>query len=283
MLQRKLMSNEWSHIEVELIVSDYLDMLSSELNGKPVNKTEHRSRIRPLLNNRSNGSIEFKHQNISAILIKLGLPYINGYKPRWNYQNILEEELIKLISVKKRSLEQTFFEFADAQPISIPKVDFSRMVDAAPEKNILTEPEVKYERRPIKVNFLEREQRNSILGLKGEELVLQYERWRLKNEGVGKWIDNIEWISKYDDSAGFDILSRNRDGSDRFIEVKTTKLNKDTPIFFSKNELEFSFQKKDKYFLYRLFNFNNDPKLFYLNGDFDSFCRREAIHFKGYF
>jgi len=277
------MSNEWSHIEVELIVSDYLDMLSSELNGKPVNKTEHRSRIRPLLNNRSNGSIEFKHQNISAILIKLGLPYINGYKPRWNYQNILEEELIKLISVKKRSLEQTFFEFADAQPISIPKVDFSRMVDAAPEKNILTEPEVKYERRPIKVNFLEREQRNSILGLKGEELVLQYERWRLKNEGVGKWIDNIEWISKYDDSAGFDILSRNRDGSDRFIEVKTTKLNKDTPIFFSKNELEFSFQKKDKYFLYRLFNFNNDPKLFYLNGDFDSFCRREAIHFKGYF
>jgi len=283
LLQRKLMSNEWSHIEVELIVSDYLDMLSSELNGKPVNKTEHRSRIRPLLNNRSNGSIEFKHQNISAILIKLGLPYINGYKPRWNYQNILEEELIKLISVKKRSLEQTFFEFADAQPISIPKVDFSRMVDAAPEKNILTEPEVKYERRPIKVNFLEREQRNSILGLKGEELVLQYERWRLKNEGVGKWIDNIEWISKYDDSAGFDILSRNRDGSDRFIEVKTTKLNKDTPIFFSKNELEFSFQKKDKYFLYRLFNFNNDPKLFYLNGDFDSFCRREAIHFKGYF
>jgi hypothetical protein len=271
------MSNEWSHIEVELIVSDYLDMLSSELNGKPVNKTEHRSRIRPLLNNRSNGSIEFKHQNISAILIKLGLPYINGYKPRWNYQNILEEELIKLISVKKRSLEQTFFEFADAQPISIPKVDFSRMVDAAPEKNILTEPEVKYERRPIKVNFLEREQRNSILGLKGEELVLQYERWRLKNEGVGKWIDNIEWISKYDDSAGFDILSRNRDGSDRFIEVKTTKLNKDTPIFFSKNELEFSFQKKDKYFLYRLFNFNNDPKLFYLNGDFDSFYRREAI------
>jgi hypothetical protein len=277
------MAEAWSNIEVEVIVADYLNMLSAELKGISVNKTEHRNKLKPLLKNRSDGSIEFKHQNISAVLIKLGLPYIKGYKPRWNYQSILEEKLINVVKSQRLSLERTFSAFADAQPIHVPIVDFSNMVDSAPERNILAEPEVKYERKPIKINYLEREQRNASLGLKGEEFVIQYEKWRFQNEGLEKWIDNIEWVSQHDDGAGFDILSRNKNGSDRYIEVKTTKLNKETPIFFSKNELEFSQEKKEDYHLYRLFNFTTDPKLFCVNGDFDSFCRKEATQFKGYF
>ena len=33
------------------------------------------------LDGRSKGSIEFKHQNVSAVLVDMGLPYIDGYKP----------------------------------------------------------------------------------------------------------------------------------------------------------------------------------------------------------
>jgi hypothetical protein len=43
-------------------------------------------------------AIEFKHQNISAAMLDLGLPYIRGYKPRSNYQAALIAEL-------RRSLE----------------------------------------------------------------------------------------------------------------------------------------------------------------------------------
>ncbi|MEE4184203.1 MAG: hypothetical protein V2J12_00400 [Gammaproteobacteria bacterium] len=47
------MSAAWSRLECELIVEDYLAMLAK-------------------LDNRSEGSIEYKHQNISAVLIHAG-------------------------------------------------------------------------------------------------------------------------------------------------------------------------------------------------------------------
>ncbi len=73
------MSDSWSNIEVELIIADYFQMLSLELKGDSYSKAEHRRSLIPLLTNRSDGSVEFKHQNISAVLINLGQPYIKGY------------------------------------------------------------------------------------------------------------------------------------------------------------------------------------------------------------
>lgn len=84
------MSDDWSKIEVKLIVADYFNMLSAELKNENYSKTNYRRNILPLLNNRSEGSIEFKHQNISAVLANLGQPFIKGYLPRFNYQRILE-------------------------------------------------------------------------------------------------------------------------------------------------------------------------------------------------
>src|SRR6266853_644395 len=82
---------DWSEIEVEAAVADYLDMLALELRGEPFNKAEHNRALLRLLNRRSRGSIERKHQNISAVLIELGYPYIDGYKPLRNYQEVLKE------------------------------------------------------------------------------------------------------------------------------------------------------------------------------------------------
>ena len=85
----------WSKTEVELIIASYFDMLSKELHGKPYSKADHRRHLLPLLNNRSEGSVEFKYQNISAALINLGQPYIKGYLPRYNYQKMLEDQVIE--------------------------------------------------------------------------------------------------------------------------------------------------------------------------------------------
>ena len=83
------MTDDWTEAEVTLIVADYFDMLRAELLGLPYSKAEHRHRLSPKLNRRSDGSIEFKHQNISAVLVNMGLPYIDGYKPRGNFQALL--------------------------------------------------------------------------------------------------------------------------------------------------------------------------------------------------
>ena len=61
------MANDWTEIEVEAAVADYFAMLRLELAGQKYNKTEHRHALMERLNNRSNGSVELKHQNISAV------------------------------------------------------------------------------------------------------------------------------------------------------------------------------------------------------------------------
>ena len=87
------MSIAWSSIEINAIVADYFDMLAKELKGERYSKAAHRRALLPMLFNRSDGSVEFKHQNISAVLINMGLPNIKGYLPRFNYQKILEKHV----------------------------------------------------------------------------------------------------------------------------------------------------------------------------------------------
>lgn len=85
--------DDWSPSEVREIVADYLAMLREERAGNAYNKTEHRRALMSRLSGRSEGSIEFKHANISAALEEIGFPYIAGYKPRAKYQRALVEEL----------------------------------------------------------------------------------------------------------------------------------------------------------------------------------------------
>jgi hypothetical protein len=79
---------DWTDQEVDLIVADYFDMLQLDLAGTHYVKS-HRNAELQRLTGRSRGSIEFKHQNISAVLLRLGLPWIAGYKPMANFQNAL--------------------------------------------------------------------------------------------------------------------------------------------------------------------------------------------------
>src|SRR5688500_17890644 len=81
----------WSQHEVDVTVADHFEMLRAELLGVPYSKTDHRRRLVPQLEGRSEPSLEFKHCNISAVLIDLHLPYIDGYKPRANYQRLLRD------------------------------------------------------------------------------------------------------------------------------------------------------------------------------------------------
>src|SRR5712691_3536280 len=92
------MPDDWSHVEVEAAVEEYFDMLNRWLRGESFSKAEHNRRLRKLLADRSRGSIEWKHQNISAVLIELGYPYLAGYKPRFNYQNLLRTVIEQRLS-----------------------------------------------------------------------------------------------------------------------------------------------------------------------------------------
>lgn len=277
------MAEDWTREEVEIIVAEYFEMLQKEQAGVPYNKTETRGRILPLLKNRSNGSVEFKNRNISAVLARMGQPYIPGYLPAYNYQRVLLEDVVFTHLRRKPEIEDAFKRFAEVAPTPH-EVDFETMEEKMPAKKIvLQEPDLIY-RSPVKVNYIELEQANRAIGSTGERIALAYEKWRLIQAGKESLADKIEWVSQTQgDGLGFDILSRNTNGTDRYIEVKSTKLTKEAPFYFSALEHDFSRRNGSSFFLYRVFNLKAGPKLFIANGAYDAFCNTSPTHFKGTF
>ena len=47
---------------------------------------------------RRHRSVEFKHQNISAVLDELGMPWIPGYRPKFNYQNAIFDAIDRYLT-----------------------------------------------------------------------------------------------------------------------------------------------------------------------------------------
>jgi hypothetical protein len=272
------MPNDWSREEVEATVADYLAMLSAELVGVPYNKAMHRRELMRLLNSRSEQAIEFKHANVSAVLIDLGFPYIAGYKPRSNYQQLLYDVVCDRLAENPRLLNVAA---ADADlPIVVPEVDDILSVLTSPPTT--SEPDraaqqSQVRQRSFSTNYLEREARNRSLGSAGEEFVLNFERARLLAARREALAGRIEHTSRVrGDGEGFDILSFEESGKERLIEVKTTKYGRETPFFVSSNELAVSDSRADEYHLYRLFGFRLAPRLFTLAGALGSTCRLSA-------
>lgn len=277
------MAEDWTREEVEIIVTEYFEMLQKEQAGMAYSKTETRQRILPLLKNRSNGSVEFKNRNISAVLARMGQPYVRGYLPAYNYQRVLLEDVVFAHLRQRPEIEDAFKRFAEVAPTP-PELVFETMEEKMPDKKmVLKEPELIY-RSPVRVNYIELEQANRVIGTTGENIALAYEKWRLIQAGKESLADKIEWVSQTQgDGLGFDILSRNTNGTDRYIEVKSTKLTKEAPFYFSALEHDFSRRNSSNFFLYRVFNLKAEPKLFIANGAYDDFCNASPTHFKGTF
>lgn len=277
------MNEDWSGEEIEATVTSYFEMLKLELAGLSYNKSQFRRELKPFLNNRTEGAIEFKLCNVSSALISLGYNYIVGYKPRGHYQELLREILAERL--KKSDQLETLIQSYNKKEVTIDKdvVGFEKMVVEPPSTNLIKESLPVY--GTVQRDYLKQEQQNRSTGLFGEELALNYEKWRLEKLGEPRLARQIEWVSKErGDGAGYDILSKNRDGTDRFIEVKSTTLGKETPIFFTKRESEFSSLNEKQFHLYRLFNLRKKPNMFQLNGALGSICSKiEPLNFRGYF
>jgi hypothetical protein len=270
----------WNRHEVEVTVADYFHMLMLELSGQSYNKSAHRKLLLQKLNNRTDAAVERKHQNISAILIEYGVPYISGYKPLGNYQALLRDV------VEERLKADSLFERAVDAACSVPAVspllsDYSNLLVDPPKLNYaVREPEATgtYRAVPQKRDYLAREARNSSLGLAGEEFSLNYEHYRLWSFGKKDLADRVEHVSKTKgDGAGYDILSFDVTGRERFIEVKTTAFGKETPFFISRGELSFSKEYEDGFHIYRLFDFRREPKLFDLPGSPERHCNLNPV------
>ena len=271
----------WSDEELDAIIDDYLVMLIEELHGRKVAKAEHRRALLPKLVNRSEGSIEWKHQNISAVFHKLGLPYIQGYKPGKNIQRVMTPKIFEKLSnkgidqipiyeyllsfVNKKVLKTTPLEEPAPVFTAQPASDSSSLIEEdvptfAPSET--KQPTFK----AVKIDFAAKESQNRKLGEAGEQLAINFEEHRLAKLGRTDLVEQIRWISKeLGDGAGYDILSFEENGDPRYIEVKTTRSDKTRPFLISENELRFA-QIHDGFYLYRIYDLDDAPKIFIHKG-----------------
>ena len=263
---------DWSDLENDLIVADYFSMLADEIAGRPYVKAEHNRNLQPLLNDRTRGSVEKKHQNISAVMVSLVQPWIDGYKPLPSFQGSLVEAVMRWLDANPAWLQPK-----TASDMHAPQ-DAVREV---PSLWIGPAPTFSNQPPPVNAEFMakvarkfdvaERDARNRALGKAGEELVLHHEKARLRSERREDLADKVRWTAVQDgDGAGYDIFSFESDGRERLIEVKTTNGWERTPFHVTRNELAVADANRDNWHLIRLWNFAREPKAYSIRPPLDA-------------
>ena len=246
---------DWSDEDLDAIVADYFDMLAAELEGGHFVKSHHRTALTAKIG-RTNGAVEFKHQNISAVLDELGLPWIVGYIPKRNYQAAIFDAIDRYLTRQPGILEFV------PPPGTIVTDPFVAPPPRQPDP-MIPEP---LQRLVRKFDPIERDQRNRSLGKAGEEFVVEVERRRLTNLQRSDLAKKIRWVANDDgDGAGYDILSFNAsDGHERLIEVKTTNGSARTPFYLTRNERAMSVERPADWLIYRVHLFAKQPRIFHL-------------------
>jgi hypothetical protein len=253
----------WQPDELDAIVADYFDMLRADLAGRPYVKSKHSAALMARIG-RTHRSVEFKHQNISAVMDELGMPWIPGYMPKRNYQNAIFDAIDRYLSRHEDILESV--------PIA-PTVEkpSSEVFVPQPPLIVTDKPVPERLRRLVrKFDPVERDQRNRSLGRAGEEFVLDLERRRLMEADRPDLARRIRWVAAEDgDGAGYDVLSFEPTGRERLLEVKTTNGSAHTPFFLSRNECDMAIERPDVWRIYRVHLFCKGPRIFTIEPPLD--------------
>jgi len=277
------MSNApWTDAENDLIVADYFAMLAEDLAGRSYNKAQHRRGLIPHLQGRTEGSIEFKHQNISAVLKGLGEAWINGYKPAFNFQMTLVDAVARWLALNPAWLAR----MAGMQSATGLSEAAQIWVGPAPTLSNQPPPQELEQMQHVarKFDVAGRDERNRALGRAGEARVVAHEISALKGAGRGDLARRVRWVSQEDgDGAGYDIASFTPEGQERLIEVKTTNGWDRTPFYISRNELAVAEERRSEWCLFRLWNFARAPKAFELRPPLDAHVSLTATAFQASF
>lgn len=247
----------WTESEISAVVGSYFRMLALERAGAAYSKAQHRRQLLPIVH-RSEGSIERKLQNISAVLDRLGAQWINGYKPLAHYQDAL-------VAAVELNVGQTpdflYPANTDTQPLTL---NDDAVFVAPPPVEDLDKTLTPAVRRLVgKFDPAERDARNRQLGKAGEKFVMTFERARLRRAGREDLASSVRWVSDSDgDGYGYDVRSYEADGQERLLEVKTTCGHERTAFWLTKREVDVAAERSDKYRIRRVFHFRNHAQMF---------------------
>lgn len=256
MADEEKIGKPWQADELDAIVTDYFEMLEADLSGRPYVKSRHSAALMARIG-RTHRSVEFKHQNISAVLVELGMPWIPGYIPKRNYQNAIFEAIDRYLTKHPGVLQPV----ATSPPAPALR---NEVFVAPPALASANEPIPAGLRRLVrKFDPVERDHRNRALGTAGEEFVVELERGQLAGSGRPDLAQKVRWVAAEDgDGAGYDVLSFDLSGRERLLEVKTTNGSARTPFFLTRNERDLATERPADWRIYRVHLFAKEPRIF---------------------
>jgi hypothetical protein len=275
------MANAWTDTENDAIVSDYFAMLADDVAGRPYSKAEHNRALQAHVG-RQRGSIEYKHQNISAVLQGIGQPWIFGYKPAFNFQASLADAVVRWLDRHPDWLSPSSRRTQRSASLAMAE-DYTLWIGPPPTHSNQPPPAELEQMIALarKYDVAERDARNRALGRAGEERVLRHEHAALRASGRTDLAERISWTAQVDgDGAGYDIASFEPDGSPRLIEVKTTNGWERTPFHISRNELAVAEERREHWRLVRLWDFAREPRAFELRPPLEAHVSLMATSFQ---
>jgi hypothetical protein len=273
----------WSREEIQPTIETYFDMVVKALNEEKVVKA-HVYRSLEEEGIRTAKSYEFKMQNISAVLALNDLPFLRGLVPAKNFQRSLEPLVLEYLDAKPQ-LRAQLLQYGQIRSKQLVLDEFNSSNSLVEEPAPHYEAKADYERtfRGQKVDFAAREHACRRLGQSGEDLVVNFERSRLIAAGRTDLANEVEWVAKTQgDGLGYDIRSFTTDYEERFIEVKTTNFDRQTPFMITANELAFSRENPEQYKLYRLFDFAKKPRYYTLSGSMEEACVTAPVSYRAW-
>jgi len=250
----------------------------------------------------------YKYEMFKSFVEKVGISYkpiagrlanigkFNNYCDRLRDEISKDQELLKLH--KKRITDDCYFDenlhiltqdfiYAVVRHLDNVEIEENRTVSLnATEINSsdisVAENEIKNSFTPRTINYLQNNIENKRIGDLGELWVIEREKQKLLQINEDKLAKKVSHVAKeVGDGLGYDVLSFDENGSEIYIEVKTTKGSVNTPYFITSNELEKSIVEQDSYQLYRVFAFNdetNSADLLIIKGNLSTLCKTPVAY-----
>jgi hypothetical protein len=199
-----------------------------------------------------------------------------------NYQQLLSDVVLGQIE-QDGSLDELVLQAVERSAV-IPDLDSLRGVLVDPPRVNRRVAQARAPgfpaRRAAKRDYLQIESRNRSIGLAGEQFIAEFEARRLHAAGRRALADRVEHVAgTRGDGLGYDVLSFDVSGEERFVEVKTTDFGAATPFYVSRNEVAFSEEQSKQFVLARVHEFRSAPKFFELKGSIRKNVMLDAVSF----
>lgn len=282
--------DNWSYEQSELICTYYIEKLKEFIASREPQKQSEAKEFLMKTLNKSSKAVRLKLHHISSILVNSDLPYLEYFKPipraeidliDWNETNILKRILVD--EFNKPDFVKLLSALSSKENYTT-EVESTAVIESPPEEDVfehdVDNAEQSLRIRP-KINYIEREIRNTKLGEAGEAWVINFEKQRLSSLGLNEMAEQVVWASKsIGDGLGYDLVSFDSNGDKIFIEVKTTCLGKYSAFYLTQKEISTSTKLKNRFFIYRVFDFDKEPKLYTINSNLEESLDLVATTFR---